>query len=163
MIELNPSDFYVFIGNDIRLPRHWLKSLVYTAQQVPNAGLSGIDWRGQEKLYTFRTFDIEGGKVGICENSNVFGTMFFSQEVRTKIGKFCEDYGPYGMWDSDYAIRANKAGFINYYLPGVTSHHFGNDCGENTDYRRMKDESREAAQPAFKRNFEKYQKGEYYI
>ena len=34
MIEANPSDYYVFIGNDIRLPKNWLKTMIEYANEV---------------------------------------------------------------------------------------------------------------------------------
>lgn len=159
MIEQNPSDYYVFIGNDIKLPNNWLKQLVECAQAIPESGIIGIDWRGCLKDCEKRT--INGKEIRV--NSNIFGTMFFSQTVRTKIGRMCEDYGPYGLWDSDYSLRAGYAGFINYYLPNVTSHHFGSDVGEKTPYRIMKDESLSKAKPKFSENWEKYKEGHFYI
>jgi GT2 family glycosyltransferase len=89
--------------------------------------------------------------------------MFIPGTLRNKLGKFCEDYGVYGLWDSDYSIRAAKAGFENYYIPGLKSDHFGNDVGENSEYRKMKDESLNKALPIFSKNREKYEKGEVYI
>lgn len=159
MITQNPSDYYVFIGNDIRLPKNWLKTMVDYAQQIPESGVIGIDWRGKEREYPRKTMN----GLTVMETTNVFGTMLISQTLRNKIGKFCEDYGPYGLWDSDYSIRASKAGFTNYYINNLTSHHFGNDVGENSDYRRMKDESLSKARPIFSENLKKYEQGEIYI
>ena len=88
--------------------------------------------------------------------------MFVSQTLRNKIGEFCEEYGVYSLWDSDYSLRATAAGFQNFYLPNLRSHHFGNDVGDNTPYRKMKDESMRLAQPVFDKNYEEYKKGNYY-
>jgi len=41
--------------------------------------------------------------------------------------------------------------------------HFGNDVGEQTAYRKMKDESLAKAKPFFDANRLKYDKGEYFI
>lgn len=159
MIEQNPSDYYVFIGNDIELPFQWLKKLVDHAERIPESGVMGIDWRGKAKEYGTTTLN----GLTVMPTTNVFGTMFISKALREKIGKFCEDYGPYGLWDSDYSIRATKAGFVNYYLNKESSHHFGNDVGQNTDYRKMKDDSLSKAKPIFSSNLLKYEKGEYFI
>lgn len=160
MIALNPSDYYVFIGNDIRLPKNWLKLMVDHAETIPNSGVIGIDWRGKEKDYPHETIN---GKTIVASTDAIFGTMFITQQLRDTIGKFCEDYGPYGMWDGDYSIRAKLAGFKNYYLKGYTSHHFGNDVGEGSEYRKMKDKSIENARPKYRENLMKYEKGEIYI
>ena len=159
MIDQNSSDYYVFIGNDIQLPNNWLKILIDHAEAIPNSGVLGYNWRGNEKDYPI--INLNGKEV--MSTTNTFGTTFVSQLVRDKVGKFCEDYGVYGLWDSDYHFRVRKAGFENYYIKGMSSHHFGNDVGENTPYRKMKDESASKAKPKFSENMLKYEKGEIYI
>ena len=162
MIKANPSDYYVFIGNDIRLPDNWLRTFVQFAEQLEDkAGVMGIDWRGLD----YQTVYLEGKDgqmLPTWATTNTFGTMFVTQTLRDKIGDFCEEYGPYGLWDSDYSIRATAAGFQNFYLPNLRSHHFGNDVGQNSEYRKMKDESLAKAQPIFNANWEEYKKGNYY-
>lgn len=161
MIEQNKTDHYVFIGNDIQLPEHWLRKFMDYASKIPESGVIGINWRGAEKI---KPGDLNGHRVSYpIGRDAVFGTMFIPGTVRERIGKFCEDYGPYGLWDGDYSIRAAKAGFINYYLPGVTSHHFGSDVGEESEYRKMKDASISKAAPVFEANKQKYAAGEVYI
>ena len=161
MIEANPSDYYVFIGNDIQLPRNWLKYMVEAAENTEGLhGVIGIDWRGKEKEYDH--VDLNGHP--ILGSTNVFGDMFISQELRDKIGPFCEDYGPYGMWDSDYSYRSRVAGRQNFYLRGVKSTHFGDDVGQNSEYRKMKDASLSLAAKKFSENrVTKYDIGDYYI
>jgi hypothetical protein len=57
-----------------------------------------------------------------------------------KIGYFNEAYDPYGMQDRDYSYRLQMTGHFNYYLIGLTAEHIGHDVGQDTPYRRMKDE-----------------------
>lgn len=157
MMDANPSDYWVFIGNDIRLEPNWLRTFVQYAEKTKDkAGVIGMDWRG----LNYDTVKIND--TDVWGTSNVFGTMFITKELREKIGDFCEEYGVYGLWDSDYSIRAASAGLQNFYIPNVRSHHFGNDVGENSAYRKMKDESLKNAQPIFNANWEKYKQGQYY-
>jgi hypothetical protein len=44
------------------------------------------------------------------------------------------------MQDSDYGLRLTQLGFKSYYIKGLQSSHIGHDVGEQTDYRKMKDE-----------------------
>lgn len=162
MIAANPSDYYAFLGNDIELPKDWLKKFVEYAEAIQDHGVIGIDWRGL--TYPVKEMLTTDGSIKIVsETTNVFGDMFISQKLRDKIGKFCEDYGTYGLWDSDYSIRASKAGLTNFYLPNMRSTHFGDDVGTNTEYRKMKDASLSKAKPIFDANRLKYEQGEYYI
>jgi GT2 family glycosyltransferase len=157
MIEANPSDFYAFLGNDIELPNNWLKDMVELAEAIPEHGVIGCDWRHIQ----YETKEINGHQ--FWDTTNVFGDMFISQKLRNKVGKFCEDYGPYGLWDSDYSIRATAAGRVNMYLKDKHSYHFGNDVGEESAYRKMKDASLHAAQPIFNINRLKYANDDYFI
>jgi len=157
MIRQRPADAYVFIGNDIQMPQDWLKTLVSYAEAIPESGVVGIDWRGLQYDKS-----IVNGKV-VKNTTNVFGTMFVTQAVRDKIGEFCEDYGPYGLWDSDYSIRCTIAGLLNYYVDGLMTTHQGHDVGHDSEYRKMKDASLAAAAPKFNENRKKYDRGEYFI
>lgn len=159
MIEANPSDYYVFIGNDIELPKNWLKKMVEHAEAISEHGVIGIDWRGKEAEYPRKTLN----GITVMSTTNVFGDMFISQSLRDKIGVFCEDYSKYGLWDSDYSIRATAAGRENFYLLNETSHHFGNDVGEDSEYRKMKDSELSKARPQFDINVAKYKLGDYFI
>lgn len=157
MIEANPSDAWVFIGNDIELPKDWLKKLVETSEKIPQSGVVGINWRPIE----FEKVDINGTEVLL--SGNTFGTMFITKQTRDRVGKFCEDYGTYGLWDSDYSIRCNLAGLVNYYLCGVRSEHKGNDVEETTPYRLMKNASISKAKPIFEENVRRYKETNNYF
>lgn len=156
MIRQHPADAYVFIGNDIRMPKGWLRELVAAAKTVPDNGVIGIDWRGlnyEKKVYNGLT---------VKDSVNIFGTMFHTQATRDKVGEFCEEYGTYGLWDSDYAMRCHYAGLNNFYLDNLKTEHMGGDVGEQTAYRKMKDASLAAARPIFDANLEKYKEGNYF-
>lgn len=157
LILLNDSDAYVFIGNDIEMPNDWLKTLVEYAKSIPESGVIGINWRPveyeKEKI----------GKLIIQKTDRVFGTMFITKKVRNLVGKFCEDYGTYGLWDSDYSIRCEYAGLKNYYINELKSEHRCNDFESESDYRKMKNASISKAQPIFIANVEKYKQGQWKI
>jgi O-antigen biosynthesis protein len=156
MIKLEPADAYVFIGNDIRLPQDWLRTMVNYYKSIPDTGVMGIDWRGlaYDK-------EIVNGKQ-ILKTSRVFGTMFVPQTAIDLVGDFCEDYGTYGLWDSDWSIRCTKAGLRIYYVDGMRSEHMGNDVGEDSEYRKMKDASLERAEPIFRENVKQYEAGNFF-
>lgn len=160
LIAINPSDAYVFLGNDIEMPNNWLREAVNVATNVPNTGMIGWDWRGQAKRWAKET--ING--ISLIPTSNVFGSTFITQKALDEIGSFCEDYGVYGLWDSDCALRCQLAGLNNYYIDGMYSEHKGDDVGEKSEYRKMKDESLKNAKPIFDANVKRYKEtGEIFI
>lgn len=150
------SDYWVFIGNDISMPKNWLRSLVETMEKIKTSGVVGIDWR-HLKYETKKINDVE-----VWDTTNVFGTMCISKECRNKVGAFTEDYGVYGLWDSDFSKRCRVAGLEIYYLKDLRTKHECHDVGHLSDYRKMKDESLDKASPIFNENVKLYEQGRYY-
>ncbi len=92
------------------------------------------------------------------------GTTFWSKEVLDKVGYYCEDYGFYGLGDSDFGMRVLWSKYINYYLYGIKSKHLGHDINDNSEYRKMKWDSLEKHSSMLGKNFKKYKgTGQYYI
>jgi GT2 family glycosyltransferase len=135
LLKLAKGDYFCLIGNDIELPHNWLSDLVTTYEKIPDAGMAGIhcvsDLPAVEPI----------GDQLVRPSWNVFGTMFWSREVFNKVGYFFEGYTPYGLDDSDYHYRLNKMGYQNFYLGAQRSIHIGEDMGQNSEYRQMKNES----------------------
>lgn len=157
------GDYFVLIGNDIELPPGWLSKLVITYEKTNNfgykPGLAGIHC--VETLH--RPHRMIDGTI-IHPGHNVFGTMFFSRKVLDGIGYFNEIYHPYGMDDSDYAYRLIQTGHTNFYLHGMSSTHVENDVGQQTDYRKMKDQSLQKNLEKFNQAIKQYdESGDYYI
>ena len=129
------GDLIVHIGNDISMTDGWMKVLVECHKAIPNSGIVGV--HTVEELYPGQ--EINGVKVHT--GKRIFGTKMFSRKLIDKIGYYREDYHPYGMEDSDIALRSHYSGFINYYAPFIRGIHEGHDCGQQTDYRKSKNES----------------------
>jgi GT2 family glycosyltransferase len=127
-------DAIVTCSNDIEMPINWLKRMVEVVSNIENTGMCGIhcvEGQGEFK-------HINGQAV--YQNFTAFGNVMIPRKAIDTIGKFNEDYDPYGMQDADYAYRLNAMGFTNYYIAGLTSNHIGHDVGSQSEYRKMKDE-----------------------
>ncbi len=140
------GDFFCLLAPDIELQQAgWLSELVGYAKCVPNAGIVGIkctaeipplgcrkDRFGNDCIAHYLTEKVD----------KVFGTMLFSRQVLDQVGGFHEGFVGYGFEDSDFNNRVTLCGFHSLYVPypNWSSAHIGDDCGENSDYRRMKDE-----------------------
>lgn len=127
-------DAVVTCSNDIEMPFNWLQRMVEVSSAIENTGMCGIHCvEGKGELSHIKGYSIH-------QNFTAFGNVLIPRKAIDTIGKFNEDYDPYGMQDADYAYRLNKTGFTNYYIAGLTSNHIGHDIGSQSDYRRMKDE-----------------------
>ena len=136
-------DGVCILANDILLPENWLSNWVMFSKRVSKTGIIGIHC----------VEDLPPLPDGVHKVHTPFGNNFITRELIDTIGGYNTEYDPYGMQDRDYAERATIAGFTNYYLPDLRSEHIGHDVGNNTEYRRMKDESLARAQAVW----EKYQ------
>lgn len=134
------GDIICTIGNDIEMPDHWLAEAVEYLRVVKNVGILGYDWgHGSKPPNTFKHGVTAGWLTPIL--NRVFGSWVFKRELVEKIGFFYDDYGPYGIEDSDFNERVNRSGYNSLYHPTLKSRHLVQDVGEQTAYRKMKDES----------------------
>lgn len=152
------GDAFCVIDNDIMLPNQWLGQLVDYNQGIPQSGVSGIQCVVKNGV----PMQINGIEVwGV--NGAIFGTKFFSRYLLDTIGYFCEDYGFYGLGDSDFGMRAKFAGFANYYLPDMKSQHLGVDEHDAGRYRQMKDKQMKQSRGKLGINLQRYKAGDYYV
>lgn len=144
-------DAVVTLANDILMPDNWLKDMVASVKE--DTGMVGIHC-------------VEGLPAminGVHPIQTPFGNVLIPMAAVNKVGMFNTDFDPYGMQDADYAYRLLKSGFRNYYIPGQ-SEHIGNDVGNGTEYRQMKDEGLAKAGAIYTAALNKYDEiGNYYL
>jgi glycosyltransferase involved in cell wall biosynthesis len=144
-------DAVVTMANDILMPNSWLERMVQAMITIPNSGMIGI--HTVESISEPTT--INGLQVHIQEAA--FGNVLIPMKAIDKIGYFNEAYDPYGMQDRDYSYRLQMTGHLNYYLSGLRAEHIGHDVGQDTPYRRMKDEGLSKCDYLWARETGKYQ------
>lgn len=150
-------DAVVTMANDILMPFDWLRIMVDHAKGIKTTGMCGIhtvEGAGQPA-------EINGFKIN--QSFTAFGNVLIPMPVINQVGGFNKEYDPYGMQDADFAYRTNKAGYINYYIPGLKAEHIGHDIGSGSDYRKMKDEGLNKAMEIWERNKIIYEAPEYLI
>jgi GT2 family glycosyltransferase len=136
------------MSNDFLWPDGWGKWMVAWLDLIKNPGLCGIKFRDdhmhpplskrgeQEAHFVSREFG--------HDHSRIFGPTMFKRELVEKVGLFCEDFGPYGLEDSDLNERVTLAGLNSFYVPVLRSKHLEEDVGQDTEYRKAKDASLKA-------------------
>lgn len=121
----------VTMANDILMPNNWLYDMVRYAERIPNSGMVGMHTVESQTNYNH--------ELGIWECCP-FGNALITKEAIEKVGYFNLDLDPYSTNDADYYHRCCMAGLRSYYIPGKCEH-IGHDVGEQTEYRKMKDQS----------------------
>ena len=149
-------DAVVTMANDILMPNSWLERMVQAMITIPNSGMIGI--HTVESISEPTT--INGLQVHIQEAA--FGNVLIPMKAIDKIGYFNEAYDPYGMQDRDYSYRLQMTGHLNYYLSGLRAEHIGHDVGQDTPYRKMKDEGLSKCDYLWARETGKYQENNDY-
>lgn len=161
------GDLFALLDNDIEIRRdNWLRDLVDAYNKIPNSGMIGIHTDNLcPEMHAPET--IEGIVVHPArppKEDAVFGTRLFGRAVLAKVGAFCEDYFTYSLCDNEYNTRVHHSGFMNYYISGPSGVHLGQDVGEQSSYRRMKDDCLRRAAPIMHQNLHKYfSTGNFYL
>ena len=122
----------VTMANDILMPDNWLFNFMRYRTQIENSAMIGI--HTVEGLPA--AIECNGLKIWPC---CPFGNVLITKEAIEKVGYFNLDLDPYSTNDADYYYRCEIAGMLSYYIPGKAEH-IGHDVGDQTDYRKMKDE-----------------------
>ena len=151
-------DAVVFCANDIRMPEDWLAVMVSYLKKIENSGVVGF-----HTVLDLPPISFLNG-MPIHQTPATFGNCIMSRKLIDTIGYYNEDHDPYGMQDSDFCYRAEKAGFINYYIPILEAEHIGHDVGNQTEYRKMKDESLIRVHSIYNDIISEYERtGNYYV
>jgi GT2 family glycosyltransferase len=102
------APYYVKLDNDVELLHpEWLSNLIELANLAPDTGSMAYyieTWRKESEQGTY--FDVPRS-VGSC--------MLIPREVHERLGFWNEDYGLYGIEDSDFGTRVTAAGLKNRY------------------------------------------------
>jgi GT2 family glycosyltransferase len=133
------GNYICTVGNDILVDVNWVLDLVYYNSMVQKSGLTSIYCLLDKGKYR-PLLTNDDGFLNVWQNDNnlVYGVTLFNKELLNVAGYFDERLGFYGCEDSQYAWRLSMLGYHNYYIPGQSSIHIGNDIGDESEYRKNK-------------------------
>ena len=158
MMQQSTGEYIVLIDNDTEVPYGWLRNMVETYESIPNTGQVAL--HSLMELHDKK--EING--VTVRPGDWLFGVRMFHRSLLDRIGAICEDYGVYGLDDSDWSHRIRILGLIQYYLDKVYAAHLGGDVGETTPYRIMKNDCLSQHTQIYVSNIAKYiETGEVFI
>jgi GT2 family glycosyltransferase len=143
------ADFLWLLTQDMTVESDALKTLLDLWPRLNQPGMLGslTDFNGTEKVYFYRSF-IEGGQVRhrtkgrsipeIADLKNEYGPtdyvngacVFTHRSVLEKVGLVPEEYFMY-FEDSEWGLRAQRAGFKNYVSYRSRAHHWRDSAGFN--------------------------------
>lgn len=137
------GEFLCFMGSDLELPPGWLNEMLGYAAGVPNSGMIGMDWGHSGTPPLIKSEDGIVAHWLTPKLDRIFGVWIMRRAVVEKIGLFAEEFGPYGLEDSDFNNRVNLAGFRSCYVPNVNFRctHVGTGNHDSGEYREMKNQS----------------------
>lgn len=104
------APYYVKLDNDVEVLRpDWLTTLLQIAQSDPDIGCVGY--------YIDGTWpDVPEGAASIAVEYSVGSCILIPQATHELLGFWNEDYGLYGIEDSDFSSRLKAAGLKNLYV-----------------------------------------------
>ena len=104
------APYYVKLDNDVVVLRHdWLETLIDIAESQPGTGTAGyyIEATRPESL---------AGEASFTVSTCVGSCILIPQATHERLGFWNEDYGIYGIEDSDFSTRVTTAGLANRYV-----------------------------------------------
>ena len=149
-------DAVAFCGNDIQMPENWLAMAVNHIKAIPETGMCGIHC-----VESLPNIEVING-LQVHPTFAPFGNVVVPRQAIDAVGYFNEAFDPYGMQDSDYGFRLNALGFYSYYMNGLQSRHLGHDVGDQSEYRRMKDEGLSRCGEIWERCIKQYKESNNY-
>ena len=105
-----PARYYVKLDNDVKVLRaDWLTTLLQAAQSAPDIGCVGY--------YIEDAWpDVPEGAASFAVEYSVGSCILVPQATHEVLGFWNEDYGLYGIEDSDFSSRLKAAGLKNLYM-----------------------------------------------
>lgn len=149
-LALRSKGEYIFLASDdIIYPDNWMATMHKYASSIKNPGVVGIECSVKPgDLSTVDGLEAHFIAMGTPNTFAVFGPTMVSREAFFDIGMLSEEFGNYGMEDSDLNWRMHYSGRLNFYVPGLKSEHIGVGKSDSGEYRRMKDEALKVAHVA---------------
>jgi len=153
-MKVATGDIIVIAGNDIKLPRPWLSEAIKLLQNkdVGLVGFGNVEGK-EETINEQDCITHPHGTVGVC---------VFRRSLLDRVGYFAT-FSKYGYWDGDFSARVRMSGLKDVYLKNIQPDHIGEDHGEDTAYRKMKDVEAKKAWPKIKELRGKYRPTAYYL
>jgi GT2 family glycosyltransferase len=134
-----------YLANDIIEPNDWLSMKYSALTSYPSAGIvaSSLDY--------VRTS---------IQNEHIISNWLIDTNLIRAIGKFNEDFFPYGAIDLDYCERAWMASFQTYYTINCLAKHIGSEStGEEYGWNKSKSELVIKYAQQYQNNIEQYKNG----
>ena len=177
--EADPDSDVVLLNNDVEFQQSdWLQKLRLCAHAEPKSGIVGCRLTLPDgRLLHAGTFIVPdtmwGQQIGSLQkdvgqytrtrevDGIVFACAYLRREVLDQVGHLSADYESY-FEDTDYCLRAARAGFKTYVCGDVTLIHneHGSTAGDDDSFTRIFQASREVFRKKWARSLEGRYKGE---
>ncbi|HVE66931.1 MAG TPA: glycosyltransferase family 2 protein, partial [Thermoanaerobaculia bacterium] len=177
--EADPDSDVVLLNNDVEFRQSdWLQKLRRCAHTEPKPGIVGCRLILPDgRLLHAGTFIVPdtmwGQQIGSLEkdvgqftrtrevDGIVFACAYLRREVLDRVGHLSADFESY-FEDTDYCLRARRAGFKTYLCGDVTLIHneHGSTTGDDGSFMRIFQASREVFRKKWARSLESRYKGE---
>lgn len=141
--DFQEYDAIGFLANDIIEPSEWLLKKAYALRNYPSAGIVASSLESEKT---------------IIENEHIISNWLIDTNVIQNIGKFNENYFPYGAIDLEYCERTWLSGFKTYYTMNCMAKHIGSHA-TGDEYGWNKSELVAKYSEQYQRDIEQYKNG----
>jgi len=136
-------DAVAYLSNDIIEPKDWLHKKALALLQYPNAGIVASHLSEDNPPLM---------------NDFIISNWLIKKTTIDKIGRFNEQYYPYGQIDLEYCQRTWLAGLCTYYVRNCKAEHIGSHA-EGNEYGFDKKEIVNQMESIYNENIKAYKSG----
>lgn len=130
--HVQPSDYVLFIDNDIELFPGWYELFTSVFAQHQQVGVVGIEGYNITVHEEHRELHPLGGTPPVPCDILRGCFMLACGELVRKLSRFDENCGLYWHDDDDFCVRATGEGYQNYWLPTEKVVHYGSRSSVTT-------------------------------
>lgn len=136
-------DAVAYLSNDIVESKDWLYKKAVALTKYPNVGIVASHLEDENPPLM---------------NDFIISNWLIKKETIDKIGRFNEQYHPYGQIDLEYCQRTWLSGLCTYYVKNCKAQHIGSHASGN-EYGYDKKELVNKMESLYIENVEAYKKG----
>lgn len=149
-IKKSSGDYVCIINTDIIVFKDWLDEMIRVAESSKDIGIVNPSNNFGRKKPWNRTYQqyadrmTQGKKGQFSETASPVGFCYLiKREVIDKIGLWDESYSPGYFEDTEYAIRAKRAGYKSVFAKGAFVFHFERSSFKKSGFNALFKQSEE--------------------
>ncbi len=132
-LSLSDAEYLAFIDNDVILPPEWLVEAKKILDGLPEIGVVSVAFRPGHPIQHVNSIQFRTREYGYISGA----AMVFHRALHDRLGYCDEDFGLYGLFDSEWCFRVRLLGLKLAYIVPMGEHMDNGDTRGKRVARRL--------------------------